>query len=92
MNIKNKLAKLNNILKSYKRVLIAYSGGVDSTALLALSVDILGKDNVLAVTAVSETYPAAELISAKKIARLIGAKHTVIRTSELGNKNSATTR
>jgi len=81
-----KLQKLETLLKNYKRVLVAFSGGVDSSALAAFAVRTLGKDNVLAVTAVSETYPAAELTMANKIAKKIGAEHIIIRTSELENK------
>ena len=53
-------------------VLVAYSGGVDSTFLLKVAHDVLG-DNVLAVTADSATYPAGELAFAKKIDRNISA-------------------
>ncbi len=65
-------------------VLVAYSGGADSTFLLKVAKDVLG-DQVLAVTAVSETYPASELVCARESARFIGAKHKVIRTRELKN-------
>lgn len=66
-------------------VLIAYSGGVDSTFLLKVAVDTLGKDNVLAVTADSETYPRQELAFARSVARKFGVQHIVIRTDELRN-------
>jgi len=85
MTTKNKLDKLNKLLVSYKKVLVAFSGGVDSTFLLARAVKVLGNNNVLAVTAVSETYPASELNSALRLAKRIGACHMVIRTSELEN-------
>jgi len=81
------LTILDDILKKYRKVLVAYSGGVDSTFLLARAVKALGKNNVLAVTAVSETYPASEMAQAKKMVKLIGARHKIIRTSELANKN-----
>lgn len=81
-----KLTKLKKILKSLKSVLIAYSGGVDSTFLLKIAVDTLGSKNVLAVTARSETYPHREFKEAKKLARQIGARHKVINTSELNIK------
>lgn len=69
-----------------KSVLIAYSGGVDSSLLLKVAADTLGK-NVLAVTAVSQTYPAEELSFAKKMARSLKVRHQIIRTREIKNKN-----
>lgn len=83
----NKLHILKNILKSLKSVLIAYSGGVDSTFLLKVAVDTLGRENVLAVTAKSETYPKREFKEAVRIAKEIGARHKIINTSELAIKN-----
>jgi uncharacterized protein len=79
--------KLNSILKSLKSVVVAYSGGLDSTFLLKASVDALGRDNVLAVTARSETYPLAEYQEAKRLARKMGARHLTIETRELAIKN-----
>ena len=83
----NKLENLKNILRGLKRVVVAYSGGLDSTFLLKAAVDALGKDNVLAVTARSETYPLSEYKEAKAIARSLGARHLTINTRELDIKN-----
>ena len=66
-------------------VLIAYSGGVDSTFLLKISADIL-KDKVLAVTAVSPTYPQEELIFSKRMAKQLGVKHRIVKTKEFKDK------
>jgi pyridinium-3,5-biscarboxylic acid mononucleotide sulfurtransferase len=77
------------VLRKYKRVLLAYSGGVDSTFLLHEAIKELGRENVLAVTAVSETYPAGELKQAKKIVKKLGARHMIIRTNELKNRKFA---
>lgn len=66
-------------------VLVAYSGGLDSSFLLKVAADVLGS-KVLAVTAVSPTYPAEELAFAKKIALRIGVKHKIIKTTELKDK------
>ncbi|MBN1526377.1 MAG: ATP-dependent sacrificial sulfur transferase LarE [Candidatus Omnitrophica bacterium] len=82
-----KLKKLKGILESLKSVVVAYSGGLDSTFLLKVAVDTLGKDNVLAVTARSETYPNTEYRDARDAAKLIGARHKIIHTKELGIKN-----
>lgn len=81
--LENKFNKLQNSLKDMGKVIIAFSGGVDSTFLLKVAIDTLGKENVLAVTADSETYPSGELEEAKNIAKEIGATHKVISTSEL---------
>ena len=85
----NKYSKLRAQLVKYKRVLLAYSGGVDSTFLLHAAVKTLGRENVLAVTAVSETYPKSELVLAKKLVKKLGARHKFIHTNELRNKKFA---
>ncbi len=82
-----KIRRLNNILKGLKKVVIAFSGGLDSTFLLKMSVDVLGRDNVIAVTAKSETYPASEYKDAVKIAGSIGSRHMTIPTDELAIRN-----
>ena len=83
----NKMEKLNRVLKSLKSIVVAYSGGLDSTFLLKAAIDALGKANVLAVTARSETYPVSEYKEAVKIARNIGARQMTIHTEELKIKN-----
>jgi len=80
-----KLVKLEQILQRMQRVVVAYSGGADSTFLLKVAVDALGRDNALAVTAKSETYTSSELRGAVKNAKKIGARHIVISTNELNN-------
>jgi uncharacterized protein len=81
-----KLSKLKELLESLGSVVIAYSGGADSTFLLKVAVDALGRKNVLAVTARSETYPLREFREARECARQIGARHKIINTSELAIK------
>lgn len=81
--IETKYVRLSSILEELGSVLVAYSGGVDSTLLLKAAIDTLGSDRVLAVTADSETYPSRELAEATTIAEAIGARHRVCKTSEL---------
>jgi uncharacterized protein len=66
------------------KVLVAFSGGVDSTLLLKVAAEILGK-NVLAVIARSETYPESEIRAARTLARRLGVRSRVIKTEELQN-------
>ncbi len=81
-----KLLKLQKILKEMSRgVLIAYSGGVDSSLLLKVAKDTLGKKNVLAVTADSPIYPKEEIEEAEKMAKNFGIRHLRIKTEELKN-------
>jgi uncharacterized protein len=77
---KNK--KLEDILQGLKSVLVAFSGGVDSTFLLKVAIDTLGSEHVLAVTATSLTYPEAELAEARRLAEDFGARHMVIQSEE----------
>ncbi|MEC0092220.1 ATP-dependent sacrificial sulfur transferase LarE [Paenibacillus macquariensis] len=79
----DKYSKLQAILLEMESVVVAFSGGVDSTFLLDVALKTLGSENVLAVTADSETYPTEELEEAIKLAKHLGADHKVIETSEL---------
>jgi len=67
-------------------VIIALSGGVDSSTLAAICYDVLG-ERAVAVTAKSPTYPPEEMDEAQKVAREIGIKHYVVETDELSNEN-----
>lgn len=81
-----KLIKLEDILREMRSVLIAYSGGVDSTFLLKVASDVLG-DKILAVTAVSPTYTQAEHKQACALAESVGVRHITISTNELEDAN-----
>lgn len=77
-----KYENLKRILREMDRVLVAYSGGVDSTLVLKTARDELG-DGVLAVTALSETTPRHEREDAVRLARELGAEHRLVETREL---------
>ena len=81
MNTEQKYEKLKNILKDMGDVVVAYSGGVDSTFLLRVAKDVLG-EKVLGILATSPTYPSREYDEAMKLASQIGVRVKVIETKE----------
>ena len=81
-----KMENLKDKLRRMGRVVIAFSGGVDSTFLVKVAYEVLGK-NVIAVTAASSTYPKTELEEAKRLARLIGVRHIIVNSEETEVEN-----
>ena len=70
-----------------ERLIVAFSAGVDSTFLLKVAIDTLGRDNVLAVTGVSPSLAESEQKSVRDLAGHIGANLRLIETREMDNPN-----
>jgi uncharacterized protein len=82
-------ARLQEIVRGLGRVLVAYSGGVDSALMLKVCREVLGKDAVLGVLAQSESLAARELESAQAVAAQLDAPLRIIQTEELSNPDYA---
>ncbi len=83
MNLDEKQNLLQKTLKDIGKVLVAYSGGVDSTFLLKAAVDILGAENVLACIGISPSLAASQHNQAVEMAKTIGANIHEIPLDEL---------
>ncbi len=82
-----KLERMREQLRALGRVAVAFSGGVDSTFVLKVAVDTLGRENVLAVTGRSASIASGEFDDAVRLAEEIGAEHRIIDTNEFDNPN-----
>lgn len=77
-----RLDNLKALIGKMGSVVVAYSGGVDSTLLAFVAHDVLGNRS-LAVTATSPTYPSREVEEAQNLAKQLGIRHILVRTEEL---------
>lgn len=81
----NRYEQLKEYIKKYHRVIVAFSGGIDSYFVLKAALDSLGAGNVLAVTGVSPSLKSSEMAETVRLAGNIGAEHAVIKTEEVDN-------
>jgi pyridinium-3,5-biscarboxylic acid mononucleotide sulfurtransferase len=77
--------RLQELLREMKLAVLAYSGGVDSSLLLYAASEVMGPQ-LIAVTAVSDTFPQGELAAAQDFVRSLGVTHRIIHTRELDNE------
>jgi uncharacterized protein len=88
MTLNDKLSNLKHDLKRMGRIVLAFSGGVDSTLLLKVA-SLSGPDKVIAVTASSESLPMQELAFAREMVSNLGIEHRIIKTEELRDNHYA---
>jgi uncharacterized protein len=81
-SLQSKLNRLQAIFAAMDSVMVAFSGGVDSSFVLKVAQETAGS-RVLALTTTSPTMPDEDLVSAREIAGLIGARHLIIGSNEL---------
>jgi uncharacterized protein len=86
---RKQVLRLQEIIASLGEVAVAYSGGTDSSYLLAVCLDVLGPDQVLALTADSPLVPRAELAEARALAAQLGARHEVLVSDDLDDPQIA---
>jgi uncharacterized protein len=82
LTLPDKVQKMQTLLKEMGSVVVAFSGGIDSTLVLKVAQGCLGSQ-AIGVTAVSPTFPDIELELSRRVAAEIGARHVILQTDQL---------
>ena len=82
-DLRRKLMALESYISQWPRVIVAFSGGVDSSLVLRTAIQALGPENVLAVTVVSPLMPERDQGTAAAVAADMGARRRIVKTDEL---------
>jgi uncharacterized protein len=85
VNLKDKYNSLQKILKKLDKVIVAYSGGVDSTLLLKVAVETLGAEKVLACIAEGPSLPQSQYLQAVERAKNMGVDVRTVKPNELAD-------
>lgn len=81
--VTERLDALTGVLRGLDRVIVAWSGGVDSSLLAWVAQDVLGRSGALAVTAVSPSLPSAELDECRELAEAWALRWQTVETDEM---------
>ena len=82
VTLPDKLKRMQALLREMNSVVVAFSGGIDSTLVLKVAYDALGAQ-AIGVTAVSPTFPDIELDASRRVAAEIGVRHIMLPTDQL---------